>query len=80
MTMHPIDALILGKIYDRPIWAKSLKTVKGRLHQLCEAGLVQRVAPPNAANPRWRNMVTLTDKGIDAIEAHWHAELQGRAT
>jgi len=75
-----IDAIILGKLYDRPIWAKSLKLVKARVHQLVLAGYVERVAPPGSANPRWRNMLTLTPQGVDAIEAHWNAELESRAT
>jgi hypothetical protein len=80
--LNPIDAIILGKIYGRPIWAKSLAKVKGRLTVLVEAGYVERIAPPGnqLGAGRGRNMVRLTPNGMDLIEAHWRAELEGRVT
>lgn len=59
--LHPIDAVILGRLYDRPNWAKSLYRVKGRLTALVNAGLVERIAPPGntLSAGRGRNMVML---------------------
>lgn len=76
-NLHPIDAVILGRLYDRPNWAKSLYKVKSRLTTLVNAGYVERIAPPgnSLGNGRGRNMVTLTPKGVDLIEAHWDAQL-----
>lgn len=78
MNLHPIDAMILGRLYSRPNWAKSLYRVKPRLTALVNAGYVERIAPPgnNLSAGRGRNMVALTHKGVDVIEAHW-AEKHG---
>lgn len=75
-ALNPIDAIILGRLYDRPNWAKSLCNVKPRLTALVNAGYVERVAPPgnSLSAGRGRNMVALTPKGIDLIEAHWDAK------
>jgi hypothetical protein len=68
--MNLIDALILERLYARPSWAKSLRHVRARVVVLVTAGLAERVAPPNAgANAR--NMIRITDAGINVIEAHW---------
>jgi DNA-binding PadR family transcriptional regulator len=72
--MNQIDAIILGRLYDRPNWAKSLCRVKPRLTALVNAGYVERIAPPgnNLSSGRGRNMVALTPKGVDLIENYWH--------
>lgn len=73
MKINDIDAIILKRLYDRPNWAKSLYRVKPRLTALVNAGLVERIAPIGNAGCKGggRNMVQLTPKGVDAIEAHW---------
>ena len=70
MNLHPIDALILKRLYDRPNWAKSLAAVKPRLTMLVNTGFAERITPPGTEG-RGRNMVQITPKGIDAIERHW---------
>lgn len=73
MQLNSIDVIILQRLYDRPNWAKSLYRVKARLTVLIDAGLVERCAPIGNSDCKGtgKNMVKLTDKGIDAIEAHW---------
>lgn len=66
--MNHIDAIILGRLYERPQWLKSLVAVRPRVKALVNAGLAERVRPcPQGA----RNMVQITPEGIDAIEQHW---------
>lgn len=66
--MTRVDALILGKLYDRPHWLKSLVPVRARVNVLADAGLVERVRPcPQGA----RNMVAITAAGRSVIEKHW---------
>lgn len=72
--MNQIDAIILGRLYDRPNWAKSLYRVKPRLTALVDAGYVERIKPPGNEHTRGKNMAQLTPKGVDLIEAHWAAE------
>lgn len=78
MKLSTIDATILGRIYSRPQWAKTFFRVKARLTVLVNAGLVERCAPIGNSDCKGtgRNMVKLTDKGIDVIEAHWRKELK----
>ncbi|MBB6424972.1 Myb-like DNA-binding domain-containing protein [Sphingopyxis sp. JAI128] len=66
--MNHIDAIILGRLYERPQWLKSLVAARPRVKALVDAGLAERVRPcPQGA----RNMVQITPRGIDAIEQHW---------
>lgn len=77
--LSDIDAIILGRLYSRPNWAKSLYRVKARLTALIAAGLVERCMPIGNSDCKGtgKNMVKLTPKGIDAIEAHWEKKKQG---
>lgn len=68
--MNHVDAIILGRLYSRPSWSKSLRHVKPRVTALVSAGLAKRVKPPTGGAT---NMVAITDAGIDAIEKHWEA-------
>jgi hypothetical protein len=79
MNLNSIDVIILGRLYDRPNWAKSLYRVKARLTVLVNAGLVERCAPVGNSDCKGtgQNMVKLTPKGHDAIEAHWNKNKRG---
>lgn len=66
-----VDVVILSRVYERPSWARSLQAVLPRVKLLVSAGLVERCRPPTGGA---NNMIRITDKGIDAIEAHWASE------
>jgi len=59
-----LDQTILRKIADGPVRLRSLQGAKARVSQLVDAGLAERVAPPNG---RGRNMVQITAKGREMI-------------
>lgn len=79
MTLSNIDEIILKRLYDRPNWAKSLYRVKPRLTLLVKAGLVARCYPEGTDGLKGYgpNMVKITAKGIDVIEAHWEKKKAG---
>lgn len=63
-----IDATILGKCRERPVWMRSLQAVRPRWQALVNAGMLRTIMPPTGTA---HNMVEITDAGIAAIEAHW---------
>lgn len=79
MTISDIDAVIMGRLYDRPNWAKSLYRVKPRVTALVNAGLVERCAPIGNSDCKGtgKNMLKLTPKGVDVIERHWEKKKAG---
>ena len=66
--MHPVDRIILERLYDRPSWLRSLQHVRPRTRLLIEAGYARRVPPPNG---KAKNMVEITEQGRVAIEKYW---------
>lgn len=66
-----VDAAIMGRVYERPIWARSFQAVLPRVKRLVAAGLIERCRPPTGGA---NNMVRITHEGVDAIEAHWAAQ------
>lgn len=62
--MMRADAIILKRLNARPLWAKTLWRVKPRVEALVRAGLVERIVPPGG---RHRNMLAITDSGVDAL-------------
>lgn len=66
-----VDAAIMGRVYERPSWARSFQAVLPRVKKLVAAGLIERCRPPSGGA---NNMVRITNKGVDAIEAHWAAQ------
>jgi DNA-binding PadR family transcriptional regulator len=68
--LHPVDAVILGRLYDRPAWLRSLQAVRPRWRKLEDSGLVERMKPPTGTA---KNMLKITPKGAQLIEAHWQA-------
>lgn len=71
VNISAIDAVILGKLYDRPLWSRSLQTVKPRVDKLVASGLCKRIEPPTGTA---HNMIAITPKDEEVIEAHWSAE------
>lgn len=68
MSLHPVDAVILERLYDRPSWLRSLQPARSRVRMLIDAGYARRIAPPLS---KCKNLVELTPAGRLAIENHW---------
>jgi len=67
MSAHEnIERIILRRLRGGPRWAHSFVAVKVVTDRLCRAGLVEKIAPPGG---RSRNMLGLTDKGMNRLDA-----------
>lgn len=75
VKLDSIDAVILGKCRERPVWMRSLQAVRPRWQALVNAGMLTKIKPPTGTA---HNMVAITAKGVDAIEAHWARQNKAR--